>query len=332
MGSSTQTTNSQTNTNMGPWADQVNYLKDGFTDASNILSNRLRDGPTYNSGFVAHDADGTMRGAFNDASQWSTSTGRNISNNLMDYGRGQLNSGTGAQNGALSGLSNFAGQDMTAQNLKTAQAYMNPDVIRGQVNAAMYDARQNAAENVIPGIDRQASAGGNLNSDRTTLAKAVVDRGLNEQASNIAANLTANAYNQGLNMAQNQNAQQLQALGALGSLGSTAASQGYTGTQAGFTDAGNTYAMQQAAAAGRNSVDQLGMDDAQKNYLYQYSYPQQALNDYWGIVGSGNWGQQGQTNTQSTTTSSPSIMSQIGSGIGIFGSLFGCDVRLKHVL
>jgi hypothetical protein len=332
LGSSTSETHSQTNTNMGPWADQVNYLKDGFTDAGNILNNRLRDGPTYNQGFVAHDRDGTMQGSFNDATQWATSTGRNTSNNLLNNGTQQFNAGFGGQVGALNGFANYANTDHTAQNIATANQYMNPQLIQAQTNAAMYSANQNAAENVIPGIDRQSSATGNLNSDRNTLAKAVVERGLNEQRSNIAAGLEANAYNQGLNMANTQNAQQLQALGAQGSLGSTAASQGYTGTQAGFQDAGNAYQMQQAAAAGRNQVDQLGMDDAQKNYFYQYAYPQQALNDYWGIVGSNNWGQQGQTNTNSTTTQTPSMMSMLGSGMGLFGSLFGCDARLKHVL
>jgi hypothetical protein len=317
---------------MGPWADQVNYLKDGFTDAGNILNNRLQSGPTYNGGFVAHDADGSMRNAFNDATNWSTSTGRNIAQGLTNQGNSQLGYGTASQQGALNGYNSFLGQDQTANNIATANQYANNPNLAAMVKSATYAANRDASENTLPTLYRNAAATGNLNSDRTALAQGVVQRGLAENQQNIASNLAYQQYQQGLSMAQNQNAQQLQALGAMGSLGSTAASQGYTGAQAGFTDAGNAYQMQQGAALGRNQVDQLGMDDRQKNYLYQYAYPQEALNDYWKIVGSNNWGQQGQTNSKSTTTSSPSIMSQIGQGIGVFGSLFGCDIRLKHVL
>ncbi len=334
MGSTTSTTNTsyQNQSSSQPWTVQQPYLTGAWADAQNILNDRTKSGP-YSGNFVATDKSGQQADAFNSAYNWAGQTGKSDANNMYNTGAGQLQTGTGAQNGAVAGLNNFLGQDQTANNINTANAYSNNPHLQDMVNAATYAANRDAAENTIPNMYASAAQSGNLNSDRTALAQGVVQRGLAENAQNIAAQYQYNQYQNGLTMAQQQAQQQLGAYSALGSLGSSVAGQGYAGTNQGFNAYGQASQMQQGAAYGTNMLDQSQIDNGLKKWYNAYQYPQNNLNDYYGIVGSNNWGNETQSSgtQQSQTTQTPSIGSMIGQGIGLFGSLF-CDKRFKTVL
>jgi hypothetical protein len=75
--------------------------------------------------------------------------------------------------------------------------------------------------------------------------------------------------------------------------------------------------------------DQAALDNAQARQEYNDNRPWQLLGNKYGIIGDKSWG--GTTTSQGTTTKqeNPSIMSSLGSGLGLIGSLFKCDRRVK---
>jgi hypothetical protein len=78
-----------------------------------------------------------------------------------------------------------------------------------------------------------------------------------------------------------------------------------------------------------NGFDQQALDNAMAKQQYQDDRPWDSLSKYYSIVGDKSWG--GTTNSSGTTTKqeNPSIMSSIGGGLGLIGSLFRCDRRVK---
>ncbi|KQT82422.1 hypothetical protein ASG59_18695 [Methylobacterium sp. Leaf466] len=304
------------------------HLNKAWSEASNAYDKSQAN--PYLGNFVAAPNANQFAG-FQNAIDWSTGAARNTANTMGGAGAGQLAAGTAGQTAALNGLQTAAGTDYTQSNIDRANQYASGQNVSAIVDAGMYDARRQASESTLPSLYRNAAGSGNLNSDRTALAEGVVNRGLAEQAQNLSATTRANLFTQGLTMAQAQNSQQLGALAAAGSLGSTVAGQGYTGTQAGFDNTGKALTAQQAAGMGLQGLDQSVLDNDLKRWYAQYQQPWNNLQEYYKITGDLKGGTTHTVGTgTSETTSTPSMLSTIGQGIGMFGSLF-CDRRYKTV-
>ncbi|MFK5596832.1 hypothetical protein ACFZ8E_07485 [Methylobacterium sp. HMF5984] len=328
MGSSTTETKSSSSSDTTPWAPQQPYILSGLADAKSIYDKRNAAG-NYTGDFVAAPNKDQYQ-SFNDALGWANGAAKDFSNQQLNQGNALYNAGMATQNAATQGLANWTSTDHTQANIDKANQYASAQNVDGQVQAAMRDQYRLASENTLPTLYRQASGTGNLNSDRTALAQGVVDRGLAEKSADLSATIRSNLFNQGLAMTNNENQQNLSALGTLGTLGTNNLNMGMTGQNNGFTDYGKALGAQQAASFGLQGLNQNVIDNDKAKWMSNYSFDQNNLNDYWKIAGDVKGTHTDSTGTQ-TTTSTPSLGSQIGQGIGIFGSLFS-DARYKVVL
>lgn len=326
--SETTTTKDETTTTR-PLPEQMPRLEKAWSEADKIYD--LSKANPYLGNFIAAPNAGQYQSMV-DSGNWAKGAARDQATAMGQAGQAQLAAGQQGQYGALAGLFQAANTDQTAGNIAKAQQYASAQNVSDIVRAAMFDARREAGESTLPSLYRSAGASGGINSDRAALAEGVVNRGLAEQALNTSATVRSNLLSQGLTMAQAQNAQQLQALGAAGSLGSTLSGQGYAGSQAGFDNYGKALTAQQASAFGQNALDQQVLDNDLKKWYAQYQQPWTNLQQYYGVVGDLKGGTARTTGTStSETTQTPSMLSMIGQGIGVFGSLF-CDRRAKVVL
>lgn len=323
-GSSQQTQSNQTQqTNMGPWAPQQGYLLDAFNQAQNAENTANAQGP-YSGNYVA-PTNQNQYNAYNGAYNFASGMGANTVNGILNTGNANNATGWNAAGGALGGMANFANNDQTAHNVANAGQYADNPYISSMVQSSMADENRNAAESTIPNLYRNAAASGNINSDRTALAQGVVQRGLDEDAGKISANLRGNAYNTGIGAALQGNAQGLQALSQEGSLGANMGQSGLNALSTGINDQGALNNMGAAGANGVQALDQSNLNNSIQQYQQNQNFPWQQLQNYYNIVGNRSWGQNGTTTTQgnSTTQNTPSTLSTIGSLVGGVGSLFG---------
>jgi hypothetical protein len=264
-----------------------------------------------------------------------------VFSNMLGSGNSAVNPATGGVSagagmtdagatGAESALSRLMGYDPTAINnvdatVKGGLAYAGGMDIPGAVRAAMLPAVQTARDVTNPGIDAAAAGTNNINSNRTDLAKGLVDRGLAEQSSGLASDMFNNAFTTGANLTSNQNAANnsnilSSILGALS--GGTSLSSTGTGVTGGALDnLDNAYNLSSTGASGPQQANQLDLANQLQKYQGDTSLPYSALSGLMSIIGTGNWGQNS-TGT-STTTSTPSAMATIGSLMGAGGSLLG---------
>lgn len=328
MGTSSQETQTHSTTDTTPWAPQQPYILQGLADAQKVYEQRNAAGP-YGGDFVAPPNQNQFQ-SFDDALKWSTTTARDFSNQQLAQGNALYNAGLAYQGMGAKGLSDWATTNHIGDYINQANQIANAGNVSDQVRAAMADSYRTASENTLPTLYRGAGSANSLNSDRVALAQGVVQRGLNDQAGNLSAQLRASLFNQGLQAAQAQGAQQLSAYGALGNLGTSNLQTGANLANSGFTNYGKALGAQQAAAFGQQGLAQNKIDNDLKKWYNNYEFAQNNLNDYWRIAGDVK-GQHSVTDGTQTTTQTPSLISQIGQGIGIFGSLFS-DARFKTIL
>ena len=147
-----------------------------------------------------------------------------LMNTLQGYGTGQISAGgvssplSGAlQNAAMQGAHSITSgqgnlqaaamrglQDNTGQTISSANQYANNPAIDAQIKAAEQPVLQTLNESTVPGLNRQASMGGNLNSSRAGMAEAMANRDAASQIANIEGSMRGNAYNNGLSLAAQQ--------------------------------------------------------------------------------------------------------------------------------
>lgn len=316
----TQTTNQQTI----PWAAQQPYLLDAWKRAQDTLNSTTAKGP-YQGDFVAAPSQDQYNAYSNALSRGYGQQG--TVDAMGQAGQANLQTGTGALSGAAGALGAFGMTDPTAGNIAKARQYAAGLDIPGAVDAAMFNATRDASENAVPSIYRAAAKSGGINSDRTAIMEGVVNRGLAEQRAGLYANLANDAYKTGLSNAQQGNAQNLQALAQLGAVGNEASKTGYLNAQGELTGQQNINAQLAGAANGANALDQAILNNLMQKYQADTGFDWSQLNNYMGIVGDVKG-----THTTGTTTTktSPSLMQNIGSGIGIMSALF-CDRRIKNV-
>jgi hypothetical protein len=238
--------------------------------------------------------------------------------------------GTSGVSGALSGLSSFNANNATNPDTIAAAAhrYVDGQDINGQVANSMLPALQQARDVTMPGIEQNASIGGNTNSSRTGIADGLVQRGLAEQSAGLGATLRNSAYTHGLDLASNNantgNQQNLGALSTEGSIGNTAAG---TGVNAGTASIGQQGALDSTAMAG-GAGQQASMQDYLTNLLQKYqsgvSAPFDASKQLMAL-NTNNWGQNttGTSNTTSTPSAWDTISGLMSSGGKLASGLMG---------
>ena len=211
---------------------------------------------------------------------------------------------------ATMAASNVAGMATPqAQMMSQAQLSAYNPFIQGQVDAATNQAMRAYNENFNPQLNAAAARSGNLNSSRAGIASGIAQRGIAENAQNVAANLTKNLFNQGnqLNLANTKLAldaanQRLQASKILGSM----AGQGI-GLQA-QADAVNQAGLQSQFDAGavQQQMEQAQLGDEVSRFNQEQTRDMRFLQDYLSLI-QGNYGT---SNTQQVNVEKPSLLRQ----------------------
>ncbi|MBP0492774.1 hypothetical protein [Roseomonas indoligenes] len=283
--------------------------------------------------------------------------------------------GLGGQLGALStaqGMAAGAQGDGNAAIQSGAAGYMNSDLVNGQVDAATRDVARNLSEDVLPGLNARASAGGNINSARAGAAEAVARRGAEDRAADISTAIRNNAWNTGIqaslatkaqqdstalaanaqagslggalsNLGENQRqfniGTQLQGASTLGSQDTanraldvntklSAGNQLGTAVQAGLNGAlttGQIVDQNGARISAQGDLqmqgDQIGINNAQSMYYADEKRRAAALQDYYGIVGSQNWGGDGTRTVTGSPTRANVVGGALGGAMGAYGMM-----------
>jgi len=320
-GSSTQQQQNGTQVQTSsPWSVQTPYLKSAFQNAQNLYNTNTAQGP-YSGDYVAPTNQNEYNAANN---QYGTAMGSSTdaNNTLYRTGSSLLPGGVGGTYGALSGLNNFANSDQTGNNINSAQRYASGFDVPGQVGAAMQSGLQTAADSTLPSLYRAGAAGGNINSDRTAVSDGVVRQGLAQQAAGLTASLNNSNYQNGLSTAENDNAQKLQGLSQLGSLGSNMTQMGTNDLSTGINNQGSINNQANAGSQGVQSLDQSTLNNAMDKFNGNQNFGWQQLQNLMGIVGGRSWGGTtvGNTSSNSSTQTNPSLMSSIGSILGAGGA------------
>lgn len=311
------------NQNQDPWAPQQGYLLDAFNAAQGAYGQGTAQGP-YQGNYVA-PTNQNQYNAANTGYNFANGQGAGAVNGILSTGGANNQSGWAGANGALSGMADFANTDQTGNVINAASRYADNPYISSMVDSAMADENRNAAESTIPNLYRTAAGSGNINSDRTALAQGVVQRGLDEDAGKISANLRGNAYTSGLGYGLQGNAQELQALSQEGALGANVGQSGLNALSTGINDQGALDNMAQNGANAVQQLDQSNLNNQIQQYQQAQNFPWQQLQNYYNVIGNRSWGSQTQGtsigNTTQNTQNTPSTMSTIGQGIGILGAL-----------
>jgi hypothetical protein len=306
-GGSTKTTSNET-FDSGPSSFQRPYLDQSFQGAQSAYdaskSTPYYQGSTY-AGMSpeAKAALDAMRG-------FATGTGLTTANTLSSIGS-SLGGYLGKSGDMLDQYTKMAGEDATASNIAAASKYAANPYLDAQIDANSRDVTRNLAEVELPGIDRAASAGGNINSSRAGIASGIAQRGAADRIADISATLRGNAYSQGLDRAQQDRQSRLDAYGtaasAYGNLGTTGLDALSKGAEAGY---GAFDKINQAGAL--DQADRQGQADADfEKWQGQDQRPWDILDRYNSIVGGSQWGQSGTSTSKSKTKQSGSILSQL---------------------
>jgi hypothetical protein len=313
LGGSTTTT-----TDTKPWQPQADALKSIFNNAGSLYQSKA--GTPWYTGDLYAGMDPATAQAIQNTLGYVGGQGTQNSSALTGGGKSLLESGTTGLTGAADKLSQMAGTDPTKANIDAASQYANNPFLQGQIDAASRDVTRNLYENDLPTIDRAATGTGNINSSRAGIAAGVAMRGAQDQIGDIASTMRGNAYNNGLSLAENARTANMSGMGAAGSLYGSAFGQG-----ADAIAGGNSMALgnQDAIKAGQlNQQDRQGQLDA--NFQKWQGNDQRGmdlLKQYYGIVGSNNWG----GSSTSTQKSSGSIL---GSVLGVGSVLGGMGMKI----
>lgn len=316
-GGSTKTTTSET-ADSGPSKFQLPYLQDAFNGAQNNY-NSSKNTPFYQGDLYAGMSD-QQKQALQGQIDYSTKNGLGAADQLNQIG----NNLSGYFDKAGSTLDDYlkqAGQDPTQQITDAAGKYADNPYTQGMIDANSRDITRNLNESTLPGIDRQASGTGNINSSRAGVAAGIAQRGAEDRIGDISAQIRGSAYSQGLNMAQNDRNTQLGAMrdAANGYLGMAGQSVGAlsAGAQAGSA-AWDSINKANSALQG-DKQGQLDSDYAK--WQGQDSRESDLLNRYMSIVGGNQWGQSATSNGTSTSKQSGGILNSLMGGAALAGGL-----------
>lgn len=294
-----------------PWAAQIPYLTGGFANAQNLLNTR-QNTPWY---------QGKLTAGFNPLEREGVDLAGNfVRGTAMPGATAMVNAGMTGLGAAGSFVRNAndtfarASTDKTQSLIDNAARYADNPHLQSAIDAAAGDVTRNLRENVLTGIDREASSGGNLNSSRAGVAEGIASRGAAEKIADIASQARLNAWNEGLARAQSQlnadTSAMLSANGQLGQAWELGNSSTTQGIQAGNAAAGAMI------AAGRQVRDweQKDLDNELMRWERNDQRPWDELKNYWSIVGSRDWG--GSSQETKTTPNDGSYGAKLGQQIG----------------
>ena len=316
-GSSTTKTTEKTDT--GPSAFQSPYLTDAFNAAQSNYnaskSNPYYQGATYaGMSQEAKDALSKLKG-------YAAGTGLDTASTLSSLGTQMAGYGSKAA-AATDQFAAMAGQDPTQANIAAATAYANNPSIQGMIDANSRDVTRNLSEDILPGIDRAASATGNINSSRAGVASGIAQRGAADRIGDISASIRGNAYDKGLSMAQSDRATNLSALGQaassygnLASFGVDALGKSNDAAYGAFNVINGANTAEQADRQGQltaNFTKWQGEDTRQSDLLDRYAK----------IVAGNQWGQSGTSEGTSKSKQTGSILNQIMGAAASGASMF----------
>ena len=311
-------TTSNTSTS-SPWDPQQPYLKAGMADAAFQYANQR--GTPYYTGNTYAQMDPHTQSSLNGIYGYQGQGALN-SSNMTSSGQNLVNAGNSGVDQSIHNLNNFNPQDPTQQNIQNAGMYANNPYVDGMVNAASRDVTRNLSEVALPGIARNASGTGNMDSTRTSIAEGIAQRGAQDQIGDISANLRGQQYSNGLQLSeQARQANQgnyLDAISRAGQIGTGAAQTGYSGIGQGQGLYYNNMDAQTAAGQLSQQNQQGILNQGLQQWQNNQSRPWQLLGNYMGaITGAGTYPSTTGTNTQ-------------GGGIGgmISGALGGAATGL----
>lgn len=326
MTQSTKTTNSSTDSATNNYANfQGPALQQAFNAAGTALGQA--QGAPKPTDFTAQFTPAMMQAFQSELGYGSNAGASPLVSASTGAATGLAGAGTNAATSGLYGLANFNPVGGTDYNINAANAYANGADVSGIVNNAMRDSRQQLNDITSPAIARNAAASGNTNSTAPQIAQGIAERGLEQNAGDLSSSLRSQLFTNGLNTAQttanNQNQTGLAQLLGLVSGGNSVAGTGVgAGTNA-VGQATGLYNIANTGAGNINAGNQAPLTNALQQYQFGTQSPFDALNAYYGIVGNKSWGSTTNANTNATETSTPSVMSDIGAGLGVAGSLFG---------
>jgi hypothetical protein len=308
-----------------PWGPQSDQLKNIYGEAESLYG----QGPQqYYPGQTVAGANPNMQnyfGGMGDYSQGGVGSGEFMQNQGRQLAGG-MDQSQGFYNEAMGNY--FNPYASAKYNQQISDSVNNNPVLNSQIQQGQQDINRNMQENILPSIAGGAVATGNTGSTRRGVAEGVAMRGAMEQGSDMATNMRSNAYNQGINQAnnwasgeqfgQNRMFDAANMMNQQGQFGSNQMAQGYgVGSQA--------YQDLLGAGMYERGVEQEGMNAERERFDFEQNAPWQNLNNYYNIVGSGNWGG---TSAGGGPSSGNQLM-QMGTQLGGAYLMGQSDRRLK---
>jgi hypothetical protein len=294
-----------------PWSQQQDYLKTGFNQADQLMRSQWNT-PWYTGSLYAPITSPTQN-AVDAMTAYSGGQGAGLTAGMSGALSRTLGAGPMAQ--YMTGQAyNRAAMDPTAGILASAGQYANNPYMDSMVDAASRDVMRNLNENLLPGARDAQIATGNMGSSRGGIAQGILQRGAAENIGDISATLRGNAFNTGLGTAAGLYGTGLSGmLGAAGT-GSGIYGQSLAGVPSAISATGANLGLGLAAGDILQQNQQGQLNEAYQQWLGNDQRKQQLLNNYWGIVGSNNWG-----GTQTQQQPGASFLDQLSQGMGIAG-------------
>lgn len=228
------------------------------------------------------------------------------SNTLMQGGMNQYNA-TSDFGSRLANFGNYL-RDPT-QGMNYAAAFANSPHVQGMIDATARDYTRNLFENQIPGLNRAAIGGNNMNNTRAGVMEGTLRARTAEDIGDMSAATRFNALNTGLNQF-NQNIGQQQA--NLGQLMSA--------NQMGFGNMNNALGIMSNAGGFMRGFDQGALDDQRSRFYEAQTRPIDLASNYLSLFTPGASFNGGAGRGYASSINQGSTMDRIGQGMQIIGT------------
>jgi len=290
LGSNKDKSQTQTTTT-DPWKVQQPYLEAGFGSAADLYDKYYNQ--KYYQGDLYANLTPAQQAALYGTQGFAGGQAMDLAQGFVGNAQPFLNQGQNFIDQA-NRLANFNPGDPTQSNISSAGQYADNPYLNGAIDAASRDVTRNLTEDVLPGINRGAAAGGNTNSTRTGIAEGIALRGAQDRIGDIAATVRGDAWNQGLGLSeqarQSNMGAQLQGMGQGTGYLNTAYGRGMDTSNQGIQQIYNNYANMMQAGQGFQQDQQGDINAAFQRWQGQYDLPWDALSKYMGTVGGANYG------------------------------------------
>lgn len=318
----TQNVNSTTT----PWGPQQPFLTAGFKGAAADMASKINT--PYFQGDLYANLDPATLAAIQGSSAFAQGQGSQLAQQLLSNGGALLGQGGSFINSANS-LAGTQLSDPTQANISAAGQYADNPFMNSMIDAASRDVTRNLTEDVLPQINRNATASGNTNSTRTGIAEGIALRGAQDRIGDISAELRGGAYDSGLARAEaarqfNEGAG-LDARIAGANMQDQAYGRGMDTTLQGIQQILNNYDVLAKGGQQLQADNQGNLDEAFAKWQGNDTRANELLNRYMGLV-TGNYG--GITNSQTSVPADNSwstilknVAGGASTGLGLYQDL-----------